>query len=101
MNENNMNSKNSGKKFLIGVISGAFAGSLIALLYAPTSGKRLRKDIVRKKDELIKDANKYLRKARVQAVEIIEDGKRKAEEIIYETKKKVEDLTDSATKLVK
>jgi gas vesicle protein len=96
-----MKENNSGKSFLLGILVGGAVGAIFALLYAPTSGKRLRKEIVHKKDELVKDANKYLRKAKIQASEIIDEGRRKAEEIIYDAKKKVASLTDTAGSLVK
>ena len=43
---------------LLSFIIGSAVGSAIALLYAPQSGKNLRKDISRKTNELIDDGKK-------------------------------------------
>jgi len=43
--------KNLSKGLLIGFLAGGAIGAIIALLYAPKSGKELRKDIKDKADE--------------------------------------------------
>ena len=45
MEENNM-----AKGLMIGFLAGGIVGGIIALLYAPKSGKELRNDIKLKKD---------------------------------------------------
>jgi len=45
-----------GKGLLIGFLTGAAVGSIIALLYAPKSGKELRSDIKNKSQEFMDDA---------------------------------------------
>ena len=45
---------NMGKGLLIGFLTGSIVGSVIALLYAPKSGKELRGDIKIKSDEFYK-----------------------------------------------
>jgi len=40
------------KGFLLGMLAGGITGSLIALLYAPKSGIELRRDIIKKGQEL-------------------------------------------------
>jgi gas vesicle protein len=46
------------KWFFISFLLGGVVGSAIALLYAPESGKHLRKDISKKTNELIDDGKK-------------------------------------------
>ena len=55
---------NMGKGLLIGFLTGSIVGSVIALLYAPKSGKELRGDIKIKSDEFIDDAETYLEEAK-------------------------------------
>jgi gas vesicle protein len=51
------NSMKSGK-ILLGLISGAAAGAVLGLLYAPNKGTDTRKAISQKGDDYIKGANK-------------------------------------------
>jgi gas vesicle protein len=81
--------KSMVKGFLLGILAGGVTGSLIALLYAPKSGRELRKDIVNKKNELMEDAEQYLENAKIRANELISESRRKAESMIDEAKKKV------------
>ena len=45
----------SGSSFLTGLLTGAAIGGVIALLYAPKSGKETREQIKRKFEELEKE----------------------------------------------
>lgn len=47
-------------KLLLGLVSGAAAGAVLGLLYAPKKGKDTRKAITDRSDSYIKDANKGL-----------------------------------------
>jgi len=76
--------------FLIGVMMGGLIGGTTALLFAPTSGKKLRKKISNKAEDFYEDAQEY-----------IETGKEKADELYSEGKKKVTDIVEDAKKLVK
>lgn len=73
-----MEHKERANGFLFGVLIGGVVGSAIGLLYAPTSGKRLRRKIADKKDELVEDAGS-----------MYESGKEKVEELISTGRKKV------------
>lgn len=46
------------KGFIYSFLLGGAIGSVIALLYAPSSGKKLRKDIGRKTNDLIEDGKR-------------------------------------------
>jgi len=75
--------------FLTGFLAGGLVGSIVALLYSPMSGKKLRRKISNVKDDFADEVNEYY-----------ETGKEKAEEMIKESKKKTEHLIDEAKKLV-
>ncbi len=88
--------KGATKGFLLGVLAGGIAGGLIALLYAPKSGRELRQDIGRKKDELISDAEEYIDIAKSKASDIIASGRKKADELIHDAKSKADSLSKGA-----
>lgn len=84
--------KNDGRSngFFLGVLVGGFLTGVAALLFAPTSGKKLRRKISDKAEDFYEDAQEYY-----------ETGKDKAEEIYREGKKKVSDIVEDAKKIVK
>lgn len=47
-------------KLLLGLVSGAVAGAVVGLLYAPKKGSDTRKSITQKSDDYIKGANKSI-----------------------------------------
>jgi len=75
--------------FIKGLLVGRLVGGIIALLYSPMSGKKLRRKISNVKDDFVDEVNEYY-----------ETGKEKAEEMIKESKKKADHLIDEAKKLV-
>lgn len=89
-----------GKGLLVGFLTGAAVGSVIALLYAPKSGAELRKDIKDRSDEFVEDAEEYIAKAKTRANELINDGKKKSEALIADAKVKVDDLLKEAEKIL-
>ena len=50
------NEKNCARIFLGGLITGGILGGIAGLLFAPKSGKKLRRDISKKTDEIIDEA---------------------------------------------
>ncbi len=68
--------KGMGKGLLIGILAGATVGSIIALLYAPKSGKKLREDIKTKSQDFIDDADKYISNAKEKASQLVNDVKK-------------------------
>ncbi len=90
---------NSGKNFLIGLIAGGAVGAIIALLYAPKSGKELRNDIKLKTDGMLDDADRYLADAKDKANNMINEGKKKSEKLISDAKSKSDELLKDAEKV--
>ncbi len=93
------NRTSSSKGFLLGLLAGGAIGSIAALLYAPKSGKELRKDIGKKSREVAEETGHYVDSAKARASEIISDGRKKAENLIKEAKKKADSLTTGTEKL--
>lgn len=75
----------NGKGFITGILIGGIAGGIAALLYAPYSGKKLRKVLGKKKNYLMDEVKDY--------VETAEDA-------IKESKKRVESILNDARKMV-
>ena len=90
---------NIGKGLLIGLLAGGTIGAIIALLYAPKSGKELRSDIKQKADDYFDEAEKYITEAKVKAKDLINEGKRRSEKLITDAKSKSDELLKDAEKI--
>jgi len=95
MEENKM-----AKGLFLGFLAGGIVGGVIALLYAPKSGKELRSDIKTKKDEFIDDTTEYMKIAKAKANDLINEGKHKSEQLIKDAKEKASTLLDDANTLL-
>ena len=67
--------------FLGGLITGAAIGAVIALLYAPKSGKETRVQIKKKIDELENDLKEMREKLKEKGGEFKDDIKQKIKDI--------------------
>jgi gas vesicle protein len=76
------------KGFLLGLMTGGLIGSIAALLYAPRSGRKLRRDIRNKSKELLNETGDFIENKKNQASEIISDGMEKAENLIKDARNK-------------
>jgi len=88
------------KGLLVGFLAGSAIGAVLALLYAPKSGKELRADIRQKTDDILDDAEGYARAARAKASEMMGDAKRRSDQLITDAQKKANTLIDDADKLL-
>ena len=88
-------------KLLLGLVSGAVAGAVVGLLYAPKKGKDTRKAITEKGDDYIKGANKSIHdftdsiNHKVEALKARTKANlpsSKSEEIINKAKAKLHDV---------
>ncbi|HMQ99365.1 MAG TPA: YtxH domain-containing protein [Ignavibacteria bacterium] len=89
----------NGKGFLLGLLAGGAIGGIAALLYAPKSGRELRKDIGKKGREVMKETGQYVDTAKAKAADIISDGRQKAEDLINDAKHKADSITRGTEKL--
>lgn len=94
-----MKDEGMNKGLLLGFLAGGAIGAIVALLYAPKSGKEFRSDIKVKSDELLTEAEKQLEVAKEKAKVLINDGKKKSEEIVGTAKEKSEKILKEAEKL--
>jgi gas vesicle protein len=87
------------KGLFIGFLAGSAIGAVIALLYAPKSGKELRKDIKNKTDEYYEETEKFLAEAKDKAKELVNEGKKRSEQLVSNAKTKSEELLKSAERI--
>jgi len=73
--------------FLIGVFIGGLIGSVAALLFAPISGKQLRRKIKDKTEEIVEDAEELYHTGKEKAEELYNEGRKKAASIAQDVKK--------------
>ncbi len=94
-----MSDNNIGKGLFVGFLAGGVVGAVLALLYAPKSGKELRNDIKIKTDGYMDEADKYIEEAKDKAKELINEGKKKSEKLISDAKVKSDELLKDAEKV--
>ncbi|MBI5647898.1 MAG: YtxH domain-containing protein [Ignavibacteriae bacterium] len=95
-----MSDERMAKGLIIGFLSGAVVGGVIALLYAPKSGKELRQDLKRKGEEIAEDVEEYLKDAQAKAKHLINEGKEKSAHLITEAREKAEGLLKDAEQIM-
>ncbi len=84
------------KSFIGGLITGGVLGGLAGILFAPKSGKELRKDINNKKDEILDESDMMLENAKERAWDIISEAKKKATNLIDDARSKVDAMSAGA-----
>lgn len=88
------------KGFVIGLLAGGALGALLALLYAPKSGKDLRADIRERADGLLEGADDMVQAAKTQAGKIVSDAKLRSSQLITEAKKEADSLLHDADRVI-
>ena len=73
--------------FVAGLLVGGVIGSVLAVLYTPVSGKKMRKKISRTTDDLIDEVNDMVETGKEKVDGLLKDGKKKAGSIIDDAKK--------------
>jgi gas vesicle protein len=93
-------SDNAGRNLLLGFLSGAVVGGIVALLYAPKPGKELRGELIQKGGKVAEDLEVYLQDAQEKAKTIINEGKDKSSALITDAKKKADSLLQDAEQIL-
>lgn len=96
--------KEYAKGLILGSLIGGAVGAVLALLFAPKSGKEFRRDLANKTNEFYKKATDYLTEldARVdeKVWDTVNEGKIKAQSIIDSAKAQAQKILENAQKLV-
>ena len=88
------------KGLAIGILAGGAIGAVLALLYAPKSGKELRAEIKERADGVIEDAEGYARAARSKASVIISEAKQRSEKLISSAQDQANTLIQDADRIL-
>ena len=88
------------KGLVIGLVAGGAIGAVIALLYAPKTGKEFRAELRDKADDLMEGADEYLHAAKTKAGEIVSEAKKRSDQLITDAKKKADTLLVDADKII-
>ena len=85
---------------IIGFIAGSIFGGVLALLYAPKTGKELRANIKEKAGDIAEEAQEYVSRAQTKAVEIINQGKEKSASLVSDARKRAESIMGDAERIL-
>jgi gas vesicle protein len=92
--------KGMGKGLMVGIFTGAAIGSVLALLFAPKSGKKLREDIITKSQDLTEDAEKYISNLKRKASQLIHDVKKKSALLVKDAEEGVDAILVESEKIM-
>lgn len=94
------------KGFLVGAVVGGAVGAVLALLFAPKSGRELRRDIADKTGELYDKASHYISKdpdapSHGQFEDVVNEGRLRAERIVSSARHQAESLLSNAEQVLR
>lgn len=92
--------KMSKSNFLSGLLAGAMAGTAIALLYAPDTGKNTRDRLSYKLSNYYDELNDLIDQLREEKESLVSEAKTKGDNVVLEAKEKAEDLIKEAEDLL-
>ncbi len=85
---------------IVGFIAGTIAGAVIALLYAPKSGRELRADIKEKAKDVADNAEEYVARSKAKAVEIVNEGKNKSNTLLNDARSRAASIMGDAQRIM-
>ena len=80
--------RGNGKSFIIGTVIGGLVGSVTALLFAPKSGDKMRKDVAKRYHNVSEKTQDLMEDVCDKAKVIAEDAKEAASSILKERRKR-------------
>ncbi len=90
----------TSKGFTFGLISGAFIGSVVALLYAPDKGSTTRDRLSYRLNSYLEDLTDLIEQLRDERDSIVSDAKLKGTQVVEDAQRKAEDLIGEAESLL-
>lgn len=94
------NEEKKTKSFIGGLITGGILGGLAGILFAPKSGKKLRRDISDKSNEIAEETAHLIETAKKKSSKIIYEAKEKTEDLLEDVKRKIYRISNSAENLI-
>jgi gas vesicle protein len=88
------------RSFILGLLAGGAIGAILALLYAPKSGRELRADIKARADELMDDAEQLAEAVRTKLPEISSEAKKRSAQVISEAQSQASSLLEDADRVL-
>jgi gas vesicle protein len=89
-----------GKGLILGFLAGSAIGAILALLYAPKSGRELRAELKEKTDDLLEEAEGQIQAARNKASAIVSEARKRSDSLITDAQKKARTLIEDADKVL-
>lgn len=94
------------KGFLVGAVVGGAVGAVLALLFAPKSGRELRRDIADKTGELYDKASHYISKdpespSHGPVDDVINEGRIRAERIVSSAHHQAQSILSNAEQVLR
>ena len=86
--------------FIAGLISGALAGTVLALLYAPDTGKNTRDRLSYRLSNYKDELNELIDQLREEKRHLVSEAKDKGDKVVQEAKQKADDLIKEAEGLL-
>lgn len=86
--------------FIAGLTVGTLIGAVTALLLAPQSGRRTRRDIARKAERLGEGASERLEEARAEAGRMAEKTRRESRRLARDARRRVDETSERLSEAV-
>jgi gas vesicle protein len=102
------NNSSYSKGFLIGAVVGGAVGAVVALLFAPKSGRELRRDIADRTEEVVDKAQQMFNKATGAGQtasggfdDVVNEGRIAAERIVSTARHQADNLMSNAEQVLR
>ncbi len=95
-----VNMINSGKGFALGLITGITTGTVLALLYAPDTGKNTRGRISYQLNSYMNELRDLIEKLKDEKQKITSQAKQDSDKVIEDAKERADDLIREAESLL-
>jgi len=86
--------------FIAGLLTGAMAGTVLALLYAPDTGKNTRDRLSYRLSNYRDELNDLISELRKEKQKLISEAKVKGEAVVSDAKQKADNLIQEAENLL-